>query len=118
MVAPYFVLDREMKDAYNHRRVWSKAPSSAASSLPRGSSPLCAPGEVGNHPKSSLSIVTPTSEGGAGFDVVQHDGLRSAVRNAVESAWLRTTCLRQLRRHRQQSLSLGLYPWLAGGSLR
>ena len=44
------------------------------------------PGEVGNYPKSTISIVTATSQGGAGFDVVQHDGLRSAVRNAVESA--------------------------------
>ena len=30
--------------------------------------------------------MTPTSNGGAGFDVVQHDGLRSAVRGAVEAA--------------------------------
>ena len=44
------------------------------------------PGEVGNYPKSTTSMVTSTSQGGAGFDVVQHDGLRSAVRNAVESA--------------------------------
>jgi 1,4-alpha-glucan branching enzyme len=32
------------------------------------------------------SIVTPTSQGGTGFDVVQHDGLRTAVRAAVASA--------------------------------
>jgi 1,4-alpha-glucan branching enzyme len=44
------------------------------------------PGEVGNYPKSWPSIVTPTSSGGAGFDVVQHDGLRGAVRNAVAAA--------------------------------
>jgi 1,4-alpha-glucan branching enzyme len=43
------------------------------------------PGEVGNYPKSWQSIVTPTGSGGAGFDVVQHDGLRSAVRAAVKS---------------------------------
>lgn len=44
------------------------------------------PGEVSNYPRSTQSIVTPTSNGGAGFDVVQHDGLRSAVRNAVQAA--------------------------------
>ncbi len=44
------------------------------------------PGEVGNYPKSSQSIVTPTANGGAGFDVVQHDGLRSALRGAVQAA--------------------------------
>jgi 1,4-alpha-glucan branching enzyme len=44
------------------------------------------PGEVGNYPKSSQSIVTPAAEGGAGFDVLQHDGLRNAVRNEVKAA--------------------------------
>jgi 1,4-alpha-glucan branching enzyme len=44
------------------------------------------PSEVGNYPKSWPSIVTPASNGGAGFDVVQHDGLRSALRNAVQAA--------------------------------
>jgi 1,4-alpha-glucan branching enzyme len=44
------------------------------------------PSEAGNYPKSWPSIVTPTSDGGAGFDVVQHDGLRSALRNAVQAA--------------------------------
>ncbi|MGO8950100.1 MAG: alpha amylase C-terminal domain-containing protein [Ktedonobacterales bacterium] len=44
------------------------------------------PGEVGNYPKSSPSIVTAVADGGAGFDVVQHDGLRSAIRGAVQSA--------------------------------
>ena len=44
------------------------------------------PGEVGNYPKSTPSIVTSVSNGGAGFDVVQHDGLRSTVRGAVASA--------------------------------
>ena len=44
------------------------------------------PGEVGNYPKSWPSILTPTSNGGAGFDVVQHDGLRGAVRGAVQAA--------------------------------
>jgi 1,4-alpha-glucan branching enzyme len=32
------------------------------------------------------SIVAPSRQGGAGFDVVQHDALRVAVRNAVEAA--------------------------------
>jgi 1,4-alpha-glucan branching enzyme len=44
------------------------------------------PGEVGNYPKSAPSIVTSVPDGGAGFDVVQHDGLRGAVRGAVESS--------------------------------
>ena len=44
------------------------------------------PGEVGNYPKSWPSIVASTSDGGAGFDTVQHDGLRSAVRGAVAAA--------------------------------
>jgi 1,4-alpha-glucan branching enzyme len=44
------------------------------------------PGEVGNYPKSTQSIVTAAAENGAGFDVEQHDGLRAALRNAVEAA--------------------------------
>jgi 1,4-alpha-glucan branching enzyme len=44
------------------------------------------PGEVGNYPKSSQSIVTPVADGGAGFDVLQHDGLRTAVRSAIQAA--------------------------------
>ena len=44
------------------------------------------PGEVGNYPKPWPSIVTSTANGGAGFNVVQHDGLRGAVRNAVNAA--------------------------------
>jgi len=44
------------------------------------------PGEVANYPKSTQSIVTSVSDGGAGFDVVQHDGLRSAVRGAIQAA--------------------------------
>jgi 1,4-alpha-glucan branching enzyme len=44
------------------------------------------PGEVGNYPTTTESIVTSTANGGAGFDVVQHDGLRIAVRNAIASA--------------------------------
>src|SRR5712691_1728440 len=44
------------------------------------------PGEVGNYPKPWPSLATPVAAGGAGFDVVQHDGLRSAVRNAVQAA--------------------------------
>jgi 1,4-alpha-glucan branching enzyme len=32
------------------------------------------------------AIVTPTGDGGAGFDVIQHDGLRSAIRAAIGQA--------------------------------
>jgi hypothetical protein len=44
------------------------------------------PGEVGNYPKSTQSIVTPAANGGAGFDAMQHDGLRNAVRGAVRAS--------------------------------
>jgi len=44
------------------------------------------PGEVGNYPKSLTSILTSTNDGGAGFDVVQHDGLRGAIRGAIRAA--------------------------------
>ena len=44
------------------------------------------PGEVANYPKSTTSIVTAVSAGGAGFDAVQHDGLRGALRGAISSA--------------------------------
>jgi 1,4-alpha-glucan branching enzyme len=44
------------------------------------------PGEVGNYPTRTQSIVAPVSGGGAGFDVVQHDGLRGAVRGAITAA--------------------------------
>ena len=44
------------------------------------------PFEFGNYPRPAPLIVTPTSSGGTGFDVLQHDGLRSAVRTAVQQA--------------------------------
>jgi len=45
------------------------------------------PNEVGNYPRSTTQlIVSSTAASGAGFDVVQHDGLRSAVRIAIQSA--------------------------------
>jgi 1,4-alpha-glucan branching enzyme len=44
------------------------------------------PFEFSDYPRSSISIVTPVESGGAGFDVLQHDGLRGAVRNAVGAA--------------------------------
>ena len=44
------------------------------------------PFEFGDFPKSGPTIVTATNAGGAGFDVVQHDGLRSAVRGAIQQA--------------------------------
>jgi len=42
--------------------------------------------EFQNYPRPAPLIVTPVSEGGTGFDVLQHDGLRSAVRTAVQQA--------------------------------
>jgi 1,4-alpha-glucan branching enzyme len=44
------------------------------------------PFEFQNYPRSSQSIVTPTGNGGAGFDVLQHDGLRGAIRGAIGQA--------------------------------
>jgi 1,4-alpha-glucan branching enzyme len=44
------------------------------------------PGEFGDYPKPWTLIVTPVSNGGAGFDVVQHDALRGAVRGVLQSA--------------------------------
>jgi 1,4-alpha-glucan branching enzyme len=44
------------------------------------------PFEFQNYPRPSSLIVTPTSNGGTGFDVLQHDGLRGAIRSAVGQA--------------------------------
>jgi 1,4-alpha-glucan branching enzyme len=44
------------------------------------------PFEFQNYPRPSPLVVTPTGSGGTGFDVLQHDGLRSAVRGAVGQA--------------------------------
>ncbi len=44
------------------------------------------PGEFSGIPTSAQPIVAPASTGGAGFDVVQHDDLRSALRGAVGAA--------------------------------
>jgi 1,4-alpha-glucan branching enzyme len=38
------------------------------------------------YPKPRFSIVAPTNSGGTGFDVLQHDGLRIAIRTAVQQA--------------------------------
>jgi 1,4-alpha-glucan branching enzyme len=44
------------------------------------------PFEFQNYPRPSQLIVTPVSSGGTGFDVLQHDGLRGAIRSAVGQA--------------------------------
>jgi 1,4-alpha-glucan branching enzyme len=44
------------------------------------------PGEFSDIPSNVLPIIAPASEGGAGFDVVQHDSLRNALLNAVGTA--------------------------------
>ena len=44
------------------------------------------PGSQSNIPNSQLPVVQPPSSGGAGFDVVQADALRNALRNAVGAA--------------------------------
>lgn len=44
------------------------------------------PGRFGDIPNTAQPIVAPADTGGAGFDVVQHDALRNALRGAVGSA--------------------------------
>jgi 1,4-alpha-glucan branching enzyme len=44
------------------------------------------PGEFSDIPSTALPVVAPASAGGAGFDVVQHDDLRGALRDAVGAA--------------------------------
>ncbi len=44
------------------------------------------PGEFPDIPSTVQPVISPASVGGAGFDVVQHDALRSALRNAVATA--------------------------------
>ena len=44
------------------------------------------PGRFGDIPDTVRPIVQPAAAGGAGFDVVQHDKLRYALRRAVEAA--------------------------------
>jgi 1,4-alpha-glucan branching enzyme len=44
------------------------------------------PGEFGGIPTSVQPILEPADQGGAGFDVVQHDALRSALRGAIGAA--------------------------------
>jgi len=44
------------------------------------------PEEFKDYPKPWTSMVAPVADGGAGFDVVQHDALRIAVRYAVQAA--------------------------------
>ncbi|HVB67779.1 MAG TPA: alpha amylase C-terminal domain-containing protein [Acetobacteraceae bacterium] len=44
------------------------------------------PGEFSDIPSTALPVLAPASAGGAGFDVVQHDTLRDALRTAVGMA--------------------------------
>jgi len=44
------------------------------------------PFEFQNYPRPRFSVVAATNNGGAGFDVLQHDGLRRALRTAVQQA--------------------------------
>ncbi len=44
------------------------------------------PGRFGDIPASQLPVVAPAAVGGMGFDVVQHDRLRYAIRRAVGAA--------------------------------
>lgn len=44
------------------------------------------PGEFADIPSSVQPVLQPADQGGAGFDVVQHDALRSALRGAIGAA--------------------------------
>ncbi|MGD0628718.1 MAG: alpha amylase C-terminal domain-containing protein [Terracidiphilus sp.] len=63
------------------------------------------PGEFGDYPQPWTSIVTPVASGGAGFDVVQHDALRAAVRGVLQSAAAGQQAAVSMER-----LAAGLYP--------
>ena len=42
--------------------------------------------EFNDYPRTTQQIVTSVAAGGTGFDTVQHDGLRAAIRGAIQSA--------------------------------
>jgi 1,4-alpha-glucan branching enzyme len=44
------------------------------------------PGEFEDYPKTWPQILAPVADGGSGFDVVQHDALRKALRSMLQSA--------------------------------
>ena len=76
------------------------------------------PFEFQNFPQPSSLIVTPTVNGGAGFDVLQHDGLRGAIRGAVGQASQGESANVDFN-----SIAANLYPQgfrarMAGGHLR
>ena len=75
------------------------------------------PGEFSDIPSTALPVVAPASAGGAGFDVVQHDGLRGALRNAVGAASGGSRCAGFRLDHRIRALPAGLRPCLARGHL-
>lgn len=63
------------------------------------------PFEFGDYPRSTQSVLSSVGNGGAGFDVVQHDGLRGAIRNAVKAA-----SFGQIAKPDFDSISGHLYP--------
>lgn len=63
------------------------------------------PGEFGDIPTSVQPILQPASEGGAGFDVVQHDALRSVLRAAIGSASYGASASVSM-----SAIAAGLYP--------
>jgi 1,4-alpha-glucan branching enzyme len=44
------------------------------------------PTEFGDFPKTITDIVTPANDGGAGFDVLQHDAIRQSIRQAISAS--------------------------------
>jgi hypothetical protein len=69
---------------------WSKNPTSGKPASQRngvGREEGSAKAKAANDdPRTSLSIVTPTANAGAGFDVLEHHGLRAAILTAVGQA--------------------------------
>jgi 1,4-alpha-glucan branching enzyme len=63
------------------------------------------PFEFQNYPRPGSLIVTPTGSGGTGFDVLQQDGLRSAIRGAIGQASQGQSAFVDF-----DSIALNLYP--------
>ena len=76
------------------------------------------PGEFSDIPSTALPVIAPSSTGGLGFDVVQHDYLRGVVRSAVQAASRGADAAGFRLRHRGCALSAALRPRLAGRDLR
>ena len=76
------------------------------------------PGRFADIPASAAPVIAPAQAGGMGFDVVQHDGLRGALRGAVGAASWGSNAWRVDVGDRVGALPARLRPRLARGDLR